>query len=162
MLRPHSMTGGRLHSPIWAPYSLYATVDYIYGFPAWDGRVGFTAAQASLNVVETAMYLYYLKVVLSNASEGLFSFRSLTEFVVGDRDKTVSGPGVARAVIVLFSAAVMTLSKTVLYCKLYLVEREESYWLTRNFFIRAERILLGLRQRWTQHCVRPCSFVDYS
>ncbi|MCJ1254802.1 hypothetical protein MMC24_002618 [Lignoscripta atroalba] len=42
------MPGGWLHSPIWVPYALYGTVDYIYGFPAWEARNGFTAAHDDL------------------------------------------------------------------------------------------------------------------
>ncbi|OAL28403.1 hypothetical protein AYO22_02857 [Fonsecaea multimorphosa] len=109
------MPGGKYHSPIWSPYALYGMVDYIYGWPAWDGRVGFTAAQGSLNVVETLMYAYYLVIILSNGPEGLLKCRTLQGFFLGERKKSVSGPGVATAVVVLFSAAVMTLSKTVLY-----------------------------------------------
>ncbi|EXJ70166.1 uncharacterized protein A1O5_06234 [Cladophialophora psammophila CBS 110553] len=114
-LRPHSMPGGKFHTPVWSLYALYGTVDYVYGWPAWDGHVGFTAAQASLNVVETVMYVYYLSTVLSNSTEGLLNCRTLWGFFLGETDKSVSGPGVATAVVVLFSAAVMTLSKTVLY-----------------------------------------------
>lgn len=112
------MPGGSLHWPLWTPYALYGTVDYIYGWPAWNGHVGFTAAQASLNTVETVMYIYYLTVVIRNGAQGIFSFRDLYEFFVGDVDKAIAGPGVAKAVLVLFSAAVMTVSKTVLYCEL--------------------------------------------
>lgn len=54
-LRPWSMPGGRVHSPIWTPYALYGTVDYIYGWPAWNDGVGFTAAQGFLNIIESAM-----------------------------------------------------------------------------------------------------------
>ena len=113
------MPGGRFHSPIWTPYALYGTVDYVYGWPAWNGHVGFTAAQASLNVAETVMYIYYMYIIVNNKSipERLFSSRDLNGFILGETDKAVSGPGVAKAVLVLFSAAVMTVSKTVLYCK---------------------------------------------
>ncbi|KKY28252.1 hypothetical protein UCDDS831_g00435 [Diplodia seriata] len=57
LLRPHSMPGGWLHAPLWAPYALYGAVDHVYGFPAWERGDGFGAAQASLNLVETALYL---------------------------------------------------------------------------------------------------------
>jgi hypothetical protein len=42
------MPGGKFHSPIWTPYALYGTVDYMYGWPAWNAGIGFTAAQGSL------------------------------------------------------------------------------------------------------------------
>ncbi len=118
-LRPHSMPGGWLHSPLWVPYALYGTVDYVYGWPAWNGHVGFTAAQASLNAVETVMCIYYLAIVLSNGAHDLFTSQTLNGFFKGEGAKAVRGAGVSRAVVVLFSATVMTLSKTVLYCKLF-------------------------------------------
>ncbi|CAG8415766.1 unnamed protein product [Penicillium salamii] len=63
LLRPHSMPGGRFHSPVFTPYALYGTIDYIYGWPAFKARNGFTAAQTILNLFETAGYLWYLAVV---------------------------------------------------------------------------------------------------
>ncbi|EXJ92493.1 hypothetical protein A1O3_01045 [Capronia epimyces CBS 606.96] len=109
------MPGGSLHWPLWKPYALYGTVDYVYGWPAWNGHVGFTAAQASLNVAETVMYIYYLAVVFRNGAPGVLNFSDLNGLLVGKRDQAIAGPGVAKAVLVLFSATVMTLSKTVLY-----------------------------------------------
>src|ERR1700744_2412581 len=29
--RPHTMIGGKLHEPIYTPYALYASIDYLYG-----------------------------------------------------------------------------------------------------------------------------------
>ncbi len=116
-LRPHSMPGGKFHSPIWKLYALYGTVDYVYGWPAWDGHVGFTAAQASLNAVETIMYVYYLIAVWKNASGNLLKAQNIKGFLLGEEQNSVRGPGVAKAVLYLFSASVMTVSKTVLYCE---------------------------------------------
>ncbi|KAK6382192.1 hypothetical protein LTS17_004079 [Exophiala oligosperma] len=115
LMRPHTMPGGKLHSPIWTPYALYGTVDYIYGWPAWDNHVGFSAAQASLNAVENVMYIYYLITILGNGAQNFFAAETMGEFFVGSKSNTVSGPGVAKAVLLLFAATVMTLSKTVLY-----------------------------------------------
>ncbi|RDA92063.1 hypothetical protein CP533_0980 [Ophiocordyceps camponoti-saundersi (nom. inval.)] len=95
--RPHTMEGGAMHWPLWVPYKLYGEVDHIYGWKAFNARNGFTAAQGMLNLVETAMYLLYL---------GLF-FKSPS--------RRLEGRPAAIAVLVGFSAAVMTLSKTVLY-----------------------------------------------
>jgi hypothetical protein len=113
--RPLTMPGGSLHSPIFTPYGLYGTVDYNYGFPAWNDGVGFTGAQGSLNVIETAMYAWYL-YVLAAAGQGTGWYKVWqkgfwTENIV------VQGEGVARAVVICFASAIMTLSKTVLYCK---------------------------------------------
>lgn len=112
------MPGGQYHFPVFRPYALYGTVDHVYGWPAWDSHSGFTAAQASLNVVETAMYIYYLAVIWKSAAKDLYGFRDAKTLFLGNQDKTVSGPGIAKAALVLFSALVMTISKTVLYCKL--------------------------------------------
>ena len=116
-LRPHSMPGGKFHAPIWKPYALYGTVDYVYGWPAYDSHSGFTAAQASLNVVETAMYIYYLFAIWNTSPNGLYSFDSAQTLFLGNSEKVASGPRVAKAVLALFSATVMTISKTALYGK---------------------------------------------
>ena len=107
-LRPHTMPGGRFHSPLWTPYALYGTVDYIYGWPAWNNNVGFTAAQSLLNLFESCGYVSYL--VMCEVYGGT-AFREFWK-----RDVTVQGRYVALGVLVCFSAAVMTVSKTVLYC----------------------------------------------
>lgn len=111
------MPGGQYHFPVYKPYALYGTVDYVYGWPAWDSHSGFTAAQASMNVVETAMYIYYLAVIWKSSAKDLYAFGDVKTLFLGSQDKTVSGNGIAKAVLVLFSALVMTISKTVLYCK---------------------------------------------
>ncbi|KKF92911.1 hypothetical protein CFO_g4738 [Ceratocystis platani] len=94
-LRPHSMPGGALHA-FWAPYALYGEIDYVYGRPAFDAGEGFGPAQSAMNVVETLMYLVYLAAM--HRGSGKLS---------GQHGKVV--------LLVAFSAAVMTLSKTVLY-----------------------------------------------
>ncbi|KAI1467062.1 uncharacterized protein F4812DRAFT_459913 [Daldinia caldariorum] len=106
LLRPLTMEGGPLHWPVYAPYKLYGEVDHTYGWKAFHARNGFTSAQGALNVLETLMYLVYL----------WYYFRSGTAATVGTRSaRVLSGRPAAVAVLVAFSAAVMTLSKTVLY-----------------------------------------------
>ncbi|KAA6407917.1 MAG: Emopamil-binding [Lasallia pustulata] len=63
------MPGGALHSPVWAPYKLYGQVDYMYGWPAWEARNGFTAAQAWLNLAETGGWsaLLFLWIIPNGA-----------------------------------------------------------------------------------------------
>jgi hypothetical protein len=107
--RPHTMPGGKFHSPIWTPYALYGTIDYVYGWPAWNAHVGFTAAQAGLNIVESLAYVWYLAAVWMMGGSGK------NQFWKGGFP--VHGKGVGLAVLVCFAAAVSTLSKTVLYCK---------------------------------------------
>lgn len=119
MLRPHSMPGGSLHWPIWAPYELYGKVDYIYGWKAFNDHNGFTAAQGTLNVIETVMYLYYAYVVYVYGVQSKAKGRGAPSLgVVGmlGESRVVSGQVGASAVLVAFSASVMTFSKTVLYC----------------------------------------------
>lgn len=102
MLRPHSMPGGKFQSPIFTPYVLYSSVDYIYGWKAYNARNGFTAAQASLNIIETTGYIAYLWIVW--------------RYGEGDRRALQGGWG-GLAVLTGFALSVMTVSKTVLYGK---------------------------------------------
>ncbi|KAF7976152.1 hypothetical protein HWV62_7465 [Athelia sp. TMB] len=82
------MLGGDLHW-IWKPYEIYQEVDYIYGVKALTEGDGFPNAQSFMNIVETALNLAYLY------SAHVTSW--------------------APAPIIGFGAAVMTLSKTMLY-----------------------------------------------
>ncbi|KAF9507113.1 hypothetical protein BS47DRAFT_1304407 [Hydnum rufescens UP504] len=90
LLRPRSMVGGDLHW-IWKPYALYATIDHVrlYGLRAWESKDGFPSAQALMNIVETALNWCYL----------------FTRHISPSPISPLLG----------FTAAVMTLSKTVLY-----------------------------------------------
>lgn len=111
--RPLTMPGGALHWPVWSPYALYGEVDHIYGFKQWNARNGFTAAQGSLNLIETLLYLAYLYLWQTQgqpvAGAGVWPSGSTRKGLVG----RVAG----WAVLLAFSSAVMTLSKTVLYCR---------------------------------------------
>ncbi|ODM23745.1 hypothetical protein SI65_01334 [Aspergillus cristatus] len=127
LLRPHSMPGNSLHSPLWTPYALYGTIDYIYGWPAFNARNGFTAAQTVLNLFESAGYCYYLWVVYrygvpvsagsaggrgrgkraEKAEKGVLGFLK--------EERIVAGRVAATALLIAYSASVMTLGKTVLY-----------------------------------------------
>ncbi|KAI5860013.1 hypothetical protein GGS23DRAFT_258822 [Durotheca rogersii] len=109
LLRPWSMEGGSLHWPLWVPYRLYGEVDHIYGWKAFHAHTGFTAAQSLLNVLETAFYLAYLWIYLASSSSPSSSSDATP------RARALAGRPAAIAVLVAFSAAVMTLSKTVLY-----------------------------------------------
>lgn len=106
--RPHTMENGWLHWPLWSPYKLYGEVDHVYGWKAFHAKSGFTAAQGALNAVETLMYLAYAWAFFTKAVDrsggGVSGKRAIT------------GRCGAQAVLIGFSAAVMTLSKTILYC----------------------------------------------
>lgn len=151
LLRPHSMPGGRLHSPVFAPYALYGTVDYIYGWPAFNARNGFTAAQTVMNVVETIAYIYYLFIVYRHGAT-VTSGRGAREVKKGlmwlvTGEKVVAGRTGAIALLVAYSASVMTLSKTILYCMSSIVEIVAREFANSH---RAQRVLLGVCQHRTQ------------
>ncbi|KUI65715.1 hypothetical protein VM1G_00067 [Cytospora mali] len=105
--RPATMPGGWAHSPLYTPYELYGEVDHMYGFKQYNLGNGFTAAQGTLNVVETVMYLVYL-AIWYRAAGTLGARESASR-------RRIAGRPAALAVLVGFSAAVMTLSKTALY-----------------------------------------------
>lgn len=113
LLRPHTMEGGALHWPLFTPYKLYGEIDHVYGWKAWNAGNGFTAAQGTLNAIETAMYLWYAYLYLGRG-------RPVAGSDTGVK-RTVEGRAGATALLVGFSAAIMTLSKTVLYCEYPLV-----------------------------------------
>jgi hypothetical protein len=121
LLRPHSMPGGRLHSPVFAPYALYGTIDYIYGWPAFNARNGFTAAQTIMNLIETIGYIWYLSIVYlygSTVVSGRGSQQGSKGFLwLLKGNKVVAGRIGALALLVAYTASIMTLSKTILYCE---------------------------------------------
>lgn len=119
-LRPHSMPGGKYQKPLWVPYELYGQVDHIYGWPAYESGNGFTGAQSAVNVVECVGYFYYLYLVYAHGR----TERNVQGTGAPDQEKvgklaqsrTVYGMHGAKAVVLLYGVALMTLSKTVLYC----------------------------------------------
>lgn len=113
LLRPLSMPGGSLHSPIWVLYEIYMRTDYLYGWKAIEEKNGFTAAQASMNVLETLLYFYYLWLVYSHGIQLKATSDGAKPRVLANRN--ISGQPGALAVIAGFAASVMTFSKTSLY-----------------------------------------------
>ncbi|KAH7329450.1 hypothetical protein B0I35DRAFT_420228 [Stachybotrys elegans] len=103
--RPHTMEGGAIHWPMYVPYRLYAEVDHVYGWKAFNANEGFTGAQGFLNLIESIMYVTYLWIVLRRGEPRAGA----------TTQRVVDGRMAAWAVLVGFSAAVMTLSKTALY-----------------------------------------------
>jgi hypothetical protein len=106
------MIGGKWHAPLYTPYALYSTIDYLYGLPALERHDGFTGAQGWLNVIETLLYLTYLYMIYSaGRTDG-----AATGVKAVFAKRKVLGREGGLACLVGFAAAVMTLSKTVLYC----------------------------------------------
>jgi len=124
------MPGGKLHWPIYVPYELYGKTDYIYGWKAFNEGNGFTSAQGFLNIIESLMYAYYLYIVFAygKASKAQGSGAPDAEKVgfLGQQ-RSVAGSKGALAVLVAYSAAVMTVSKTVLYCRSFTWLFSQSY-----------------------------------
>lgn len=111
--RPHTMPGGWAHIPLWQPYDLYGRIDRVYGFKAWEAKNGFTGGQSFMNLVEMTLYMAYLSLwyLYATPDQRLRHVSSGT----GNGRRVLRGRMAAAAVLICFSAAVMTLSKTVLY-----------------------------------------------
>jgi hypothetical protein len=112
------MAGGALQWPLWVPYEVYASIDYVYGWPAWEAGEGFAAAQGWLNVVEVVLYGLYLMILYNHGrsaagGRGVQWDKGVEGLFAGGRK--VEGAAAGRAVVMGFAAAVMTTSKTLLY-----------------------------------------------
>lgn len=121
LLRPHTMAGGALQWPIWKPYEIYAEIDHVYGWPGWNSNDGFAGAQGFMNGVEIVLYGLYGMIVYSHgvwaeSGAGLQVGRGVKGWLSGG--VKVEGKKGNRALLIGFSAALMTLSKTLLYCEL--------------------------------------------
>lgn len=123
------MPGGKLHAPIWKPYKLYGEVDHMYGWPAWENNNGFTAAQGSLNLVETIGYMVYLAIVYTQGTEVKIKGRGAPKKLNASekvaegvkkltRARVVGGKEAAWCTTLGFSLSIVTVFKTILYCML--------------------------------------------
>ncbi|KAF1958369.1 hypothetical protein CC80DRAFT_408964 [Byssothecium circinans] len=118
LLRPHTMAGGKLQWPIWKPYEVYAAIDHLYGTPGWENKDGFGGGQGFLNAIEAVLYGLY-GMILYNHGEfaergsGVEAGEGVKGWLLGGAK--VKGRKGNQALIIGFAAAVMTLSKTVLY-----------------------------------------------
>ncbi|KAL8903403.1 MAG: hypothetical protein Q9207_003949 [Kuettlingeria erythrocarpa] len=101
------MPGGKWHQPIFTPYALYGTVDYMYGWPAYESGNGFTMAQSSLNVLESACYIAYLYVFWRHG-EGQWTYAQ-------GQQRSIGGGWAGLACLLGFSVSLLTFGKTVLY-----------------------------------------------
>lgn len=112
------MPGGKWHAPVWSPYAIYSTVDLVYGFPAWEDKNGFTAAQATLNVVESAVYLAYLYIVAVHGKEDTKTpGRGAWSSSWWGKARVLGGQAAGAACLMGLSGSLMTMSKTMLYGK---------------------------------------------
>ena len=93
----------------------------VYSPEAYWSGVGFTAAQGTINAVETAMYGVYLYIVYAHGSpERRQGTGAPDKGKVGwfGETRTVYGKEAVVAVLIAYSSFLLTLSKTILYCEL--------------------------------------------
>jgi hypothetical protein len=127
------MPGGKLHWPLWTPYELYGRIDYFYGWKSFNEKDGFTNAQSFLNVIETLAYVVYLYMLYTYGKQSKAVGRGAPKKNAGwlGQQRYIDGREGAIAVMVAYSGAVMTVSKTVLYCEFDLFRALRS-WSTGN------------------------------
>lgn len=87
--------------------------DYVYGWKALNEKNGFTSAQGIMNIPETLLYLYYLYLVYFHGAQSKATHGGPKPGFLAQR--FVRGKCGALAVVIGFTAAIMTLSKTLLY-----------------------------------------------
>lgn len=117
MLRPHTLPGGSLSWPLYAPYELYGRVDPVYSPEAYHSGLGWTGAQGLGNVFETIAYFAYLWVVIAygqneGRGEGVWGLLG----PVGHK-RRVHGWWGAVASLLGYTTFAITVGKSVLYCE---------------------------------------------
>lgn len=126
MLRPHTLPGGSLHWPLYAPYELYGRVDPVYSPGAYHASLGWTGAQGLGNAFETLAYAAYMWIVLAKGrreeGEGVWWLGG---------SWVVEGWWGPVGALVGYTTFAVTMMKSVLYCKcLWIVERNLRNGLT--------------------------------
>jgi hypothetical protein len=118
MGRPHTFTGGAIAWPMYKPYELYGRVDPVYSPEAYYSGLGWTGAQGLGNVFETLAYLVYLWIVVAHGQD-----KGRGEGVLGSlgavgKKRTVEGYWGAVSSLAGYTTFMITVAKSVLYCKL--------------------------------------------
>ncbi|GAA5887168.1 hypothetical protein JCM16303_002212 [Sporobolomyces ruberrimus] len=113
LARPHSFAGGSMHH-FWKPYALYEKIDLVYSPSHYARKEGFTSAQTYMNIIESILNLMFL---------------------------VLSGQKSPVAILVGFSAVLMTASKTVLY---WLVDHQSGWAATGHNTARDWWLLFAL------------------
>ena len=115
--RPHTMPEGKWHWPLWVPYKLYGSVDYVYGLAHYEEMGGWGPTQSAGNALETAMYLTYLYIAFKYGKEESAAGRGAPNNQLSLGRRKVVGREAGIAVLLGFTTAIMTFWKTVLYCR---------------------------------------------
>jgi hypothetical protein len=118
MGRPHTFTGGAIAWPLYIPYELYGRVDPVYSPEAYYSGLGWTGAQGLGNIFETLAYLAYLWIVVARGQDEGRAEGFLGSLGVMGRKRTVEGYWGAVASLGGYTTFMVTVAKSVLYCKL--------------------------------------------
>lgn len=116
--RPYTMPGGKWHWPLYSPYELYGRVDLTYGVHAYNTKEGWGPCQTAGNVIETLMYLGYLYIAYAYGQEQNAVGRGAPTNALSFGRRKIVGREAGIAVLLGFSAGLMTFWKTLLYCML--------------------------------------------
>jgi len=109
------MPEGKWHWPLWVPYKLYGSVDYVYGLAHYEEMGGWGPTQSAGNALETAMYLTYLYIAFKYGKEESAAGRGAPNNQLSLGRRKVVGREAGIAVLLGFTTAIMTFWKTVLY-----------------------------------------------
>jgi len=93
---------------------------YMGGWTTSTVGKGFTSAQGMLNIIESLIYGYYLYILFAYGKQSKAQGRGAPKASSGGflgQQRYVDGKMGALAVLIAYSAALMTVSKTVLYCQ---------------------------------------------
>jgi hypothetical protein len=125
------MPGGWLHWPLWVPYELYGTVDYVYGFPHFTAKEGWGPTQGFGNAIETSLYFLYLFFAFKYGRKEEVAGRGAPANALSFGRRKIVGREAGVAVLIGLTTAVMTFWKTFLYCQCKLSVDAEGNILTR-------------------------------
>jgi hypothetical protein len=118
MGRPHTFTGGAIAWPMYKPYELYGRVDPVYSPEAYYSGLGWTGAQGLGNIFETLAYLAYLWIVIVHGQDKGRGDGLLGSLGAVGKKRTVEGYWGAISSLAGYTTFMVTVAKSVLYCKL--------------------------------------------
>jgi len=100
-LRPQSM-----HSPYFNMFTVWASIDHMYGQQGYYEKEGFVLAQSVMNMLEATLCTVYAIIIWKSGTGAGGYWRAKVTGKVG-----------AQAVLVGISAGYVTAVKTALYCE---------------------------------------------
>lgn len=155
MGRPHTFAGGAIAWPMYKPYELYGRVDPVYSPEAYYSGLGWTGAQGLGNVFETLAYVAYLWIVMVHGQDKGRGEGVLGSLGVIGKKRAVEGDWAAMASLVGYTTFMITVAKSILYCKSPKSLVSGSQFLIR-IVNRVQRRLYGISHLEQQHLVQFC------